>query len=160
MDFRIMNEETFTFKDGKIYLMLLKDNGKFGIELADRTKAFGRIMCADRKHAEYLFKIITKSILKKKTLAKAEELIHLSLKRKSLPETVFLFLANSQVFSQDKIGVIVFDYNIKVKAVYDVIGEEKKKGGLTINVYFKSKRKPFGRFIGTRFGKDFIFEKF
>lgn len=157
-DFRVLKENTFKFKEGKIYLMLLKDGEKFSIEVVNKSQSFGRKFAEDRKEAEFLFDITTVKIDSTKTLADAESAIRLCFDRDDLKETMFLLALEDRDMSQFEIGVLVIKLKFTTKAKYGYIKNKTKRGAITISVFFKDKNKPIGVFFGTRFGKDFRFE--
>lgn len=155
-DFRILTEETFSYKGGKLYLMLLKDFDKFGVEVVDRAQTFGRKYTKDRKEAEYLFDIIKKRLNTYKHFDVAVCAIKRSFERNNLNETMFLLVAEERITSQTKIGRMVKKFKLNVVSKAGIYRDSRKKGAITIYVYFGGK--VFGRFYGTRFGEDFSFE--
>lgn len=158
-DFRILKENTFKFKDGKLYLMLLRENDKFAIEVVDKSKTFGRKFADNRKEAESLFDITTIKIDSKKTLTEAELEIRNCFNRNDLRETIFLLLLKDKNISQNEIGKMLFELKFTTKARYNYLKGVKKEGAITIYVFFDIKRKkPIGRFSGTRFLNDFDWE--
>jgi hypothetical protein len=155
-EFRILKEETFSYKGGKLYLMLLKDFDKFGVEVVDRIQTFGRKYAKDRKEAEYLFDIITKRLNTYKDIDVATCAIKRCFARKNLNETMFLLVAEERITSQTKIGRMVKKFKLNVEAKVGYFRDSRKKGAITIYIYFGGK--VFGRFYGTRFSDDFSWE--
>jgi len=156
-DFRILNENTFSFKGGKLYLMLLRENAKFGVEVVDREKTFGRKFAKDREEAVFLFETIGKRLSRCTNLKSAEDSIKKAFSRKKLSEILFLFTAEGRTLTQDEIGELVIKYGLKVRTKYDYALDKRKKGAITIYVFFETKGKSIGKFYGKRFGSDFIF---
>ncbi len=157
-DFRVLKENTFKFKEGKLYLMLLRDGGKFAIEVVDSLKSFGRKFADDRKEAEFLFDITTTKIDSKLTLPDAESAIRLCFDRDDLKETMFLLALEDREMSQFEIGTMLIKLKFTTKVKYGYLQKKTKRGAITIKVFFKDKNKPIGEFFGTRFGKDFRFK--
>lgn len=158
-DFRILKEQTFKFKDGKLYLMLLREDNRFAIEVVDKSKTFGRKFADNRKEAELLFDITINKIDSKKTLVEAELEIKNCFDRGDIRETMFLLLLKENKISQYEIGKMLIELKFTTKAKYNYLKEVKKAGAITISVFFDTnKNKPIGRFSGTRFGDDFVFE--
>ena len=157
-EFRVLNENTFDYKNGKLYLILLRDADKFGVEVVDRAKTFGRKHFADLAQAKEVFELISKKLASSKTLDTAESLIKAALGKKNSLETIFILTVANKKLCQDSIGDLTNKFKFKVKSRYNLLGDEKKRGAITIHVFFGDKKKPTGRFKGTRFGSDFIFE--
>ena len=158
-DFKVLLENTFKFKEGKLYLMLLHDNGAYAIEVVDRYKTFGRKYSNNRKEAELLFNTVINKLAPIKTLITAESLIKDSFGRTEIREIIFLLSLEDRNISQKEIGKLVIALKIKVKAKQNYLCAKRKKGAITIYVFFDIKKKAIGRFFGTRFSDDFKFEK-
>ena len=158
IDFRILKENTFKFKDGKLYLMLLRENNKFAIEIVDKSKTFGRTFAEDRKEAEFLFDATTDKLNLKNTLAEAVVAIKFIFDRDDFKETLFLLSLEDRDMSQFEIGTLVIKLKFSTKVKYGYLKKVTKRGAITIKVFFKDKSKPIGMFFGTRFGKDFVWE--
>ena len=158
-DFRIILENTFKFKAGKLYLMLIKEDNRFAVEIVDKYKTFGRKFAKNRKEAEFLFDIITTKIDSKKTLPDAELEIKNCFNRSNLREIMFLLLLKDKDISQYEIGSMLTELRFSTRSRYNYLKEVKKEGAITIYVFFDIKRKkPIGRFFGQRFSKEFKFE--
>lgn len=157
-DFRILKENTFKFKGENLYLMLLRENNRFAIEVVDKSKTFGRKFAESRKEAEFLFDRTTIRLDSKKTLHDAEEVIKICFDRDDPKETTFLLSLEDREMSQFEIGVLVIKLKFTTKVKYGYLDKVKKKGAITIFVFFEDKSKPIGKFWGKRFGKDFQFE--
>lgn len=157
-DFRVLSEVTFNFRGDKLYLMLLRDSNKYGVEVVDRDKTFGRKFARDRSNAEYVYNTISKRIDRCKSIEEANNIITKAFSRRSLTETVLLFMVDEKVLSQNKVGEIIFDLNLNVaKSTNDFFLNKTKKGYLTIFIRIKSDKAVFGCFAGKRFGKNFKF---
>lgn len=155
-EFRILKEETFSYRGEKLYLMLLRDGNKFGVEVVDRAQTYGRKYTQDRKEADYLFELITKRLNTYRDFDVAVCAIKRSFERKNLNETMFLLVAEERITSQTKIGRMVKKFKLKVESKAGYFRDTRKAGAITIYIYFGNKI--FGRFYGTRFGEDFGWE--
>jgi len=158
-DFRVILESTFKFKEEKLYLMLLRENGMFGVELVDRKKTFGRKYTKDRKQADLLFDEISNRLSEFKSLHLAEEFIKDSFKTKSIDKLLFIIMANGKTITQNDIVKMKDKVNFNLKLKFDFERKVKKKDALTIYVYEKRlDKKPFGVMVGTTNGDDLKFE--
>lgn len=158
-DFRILNESTIDFKNNKLYVMLLREFGEYGVEVASKTDGLGRKFAEDKDKATRLFEAVAEKLSKIKNFEKAETKIKSYFELKDINEIIFLLESEDVVRSQVSIGDLYVSFKLKVKSHYDKKGDEYCLGAITIYVFFKNKRKPIGRFIGTRFGDDFTFER-
>ena len=158
-DFRILNEHTINFKKDKIYVMLLKELGNFGVEVTSKEKGYGRKFAEDKAKATELFDAIATKLSKIKTFELAEKKLKSYFSIKDINEVLFLLNSEDVVRSQASIGDLNVNFKLKTKPHYDTKGDAHSEGSVTLDVYFGKKRKPIGRFIGTRFGEDFIFER-
>jgi hypothetical protein len=157
-DFKILNEETFNLKADKIYLMLLRDGVRFGVEVVDHEKTFGRIYAEDRIEADTLFDLITNRLSQYKYTLEAEIFLRKLFSLTKTNEMYFFLAVYGNKLSQVAIGRLIKKFGLRVTSKAGFLGNKKKAGAITINVFFESKGKSFGRFYGTRFGKDFLFE--
>ena len=158
LEFRILKEHTFKFKEGKLYLMLLREGDRFGVEVVDRNKTFGRKYTTDRKEADLLFNTIEKRLSVYNDLLSAEFKIKSCLKKTDLKEMMFLLSLEDREMSQAEIGQLLIKQKFQVKTKYNVCRTEKKDGSITIYVFFDIKKKALGRFYGERFSKKFKWE--
>lgn len=157
--FIVLKEQTFKFKEVKLYLMLLLVNEHFGVEIVNNKETFGRKHLDKRKEAEKLFDLIDDRVCRCKNLPDAEAAMKRCFSLKKLNQMVFVLLAEDKILSQHEIGRIVINNKPdKVKTKYDYLGNKKQKGAITIYVFFDTKRKPIGRFSGKRFSKEFTWE--
>lgn len=156
-DFRILKESTFNMKGGKLYLMMLREEGRFGVEVVNRSETLGRQFGDDRPCAESMFDKLEEKLSKIQMLSEAETTIRgmLSLKPN---EFKFVLSSDDVVLSQAEVGRLMIKHKpTSVKTKYNQLFDAKKKGSITIYVFFG--KKPIGRFAGVRFGKNFKFEK-
>ncbi len=136
-EFRILNENTFSLKGNKLYVMLLRENGNFGVEVVDRHKTFGRKFAEDKQEADALFEIITQKISLCKSLEEAEQMIESSFKRKNTKETLFLLLVKDAKLSQEDFGKLVAKFKLKVKPKYNFLLDKRKMFSF-FQVYFNA----------------------
>lgn len=158
-DFRILNESTINFKDNKLYVMLLRELDAYGVEVASKNEGFGRKFANDKEGAVELFDAVAEKLSTVKNFELAKTKIKSCFALKDINEIIFLLKSEDVVRSQSSIGDLHIYFKFKTKAKYDTKGDEYCLGAITIYVFFKNKRKPIGRFIGTRFSDDFIFER-
>lgn len=154
--FRILREQTFNLRGGKIYLMLIIDCGLFGVEVVNRSESYGRKTLTTRAKADLLFKSFEFSLNECKDLKTAEDIIRVSLAGKSLEDIFFLLKVYGKKFSQTVIGEIVSEFKLAVNVKRGFLRDEKKVGAITITVSLNSK--VIGRFFGTRYGTNFQFQ--
>lgn len=157
-DFRILKEETFNFKGGKLYVMLLRENAKFGIEVVDREKSFGRKFTANRDEADFLFESIANRLSKYKNIKDAEAAIKRSFSLEPIDKLLFVLIVDDSVISQNDIVSLKDKLKFKTRVKIDYFKKKKKENALTIYVYSDSEKKPFGVLIGTREAKDLRLE--
>jgi hypothetical protein len=158
-DFRILAEETFTFKGGKLYVMLLREDAKFGVEVVNREKTFGRLFSDDRQSAEFLFDSVKNRLLLYKKIGDAEDAIVLCFGLKSMSKILFSLTMGDRVTNNADMKEIryKFDHDIRLKFGYKK--KLKELNGLTIYIYeSRTSRKPFGLLYGTDRGDDMLFE--
>ncbi|HUU87999.1 MAG TPA: hypothetical protein VMX17_09620 [Candidatus Glassbacteria bacterium] len=158
-DFRILGENTISFKKDKLYVMLLRDSGEFGVEVTTKSEGLGRKLLESKEKAVELFDALSEKLLKEIDIAKAINSVKVYFKLKDINEVLFLLNSEDIVRSQNSIGDLYDLFKFKVKTKYDTKGDDYLLGSITIYIFFKNKTKPIGRFSGTRFGDDFIFER-
>jgi len=158
-EFRILNESTVSFKNNKLYIMLLREFGEYGVEVASKTEGLGRKFAEDKAKATELFDAVAEKLVNIKSFERAEEKIKSYFSLKDINEIIFLLKSEDVVRSQISIGDLCVYFRFKAKSKYDTKGDEYCLGAITIYIFFGKKKKPIGRFIGTRFGDDFVFEK-
>ena len=158
-DFKILEERTIGFKNNKLYVMLLRELGEFGVEVASKTEGFGRKFAEDRTKATELFEAVADKLSTIKNFDKAEATIKDCFSLKDLNEIFFLLKSEDVVRSQASIGDLYDIFKFIVKPKFNYKGDKKSKGSLTIYISFGKKKKPIGRFIGTEYGDDFVFER-
>ena len=158
-DFYILDERTVNFKNNKLYVMLLKEFGEFGVEVASKSKGLGRKFAKDKDKASELFDAVADKLSHIKSFEQAETRIKSYFSLKDVNEIIFLLKSEDVVRSQTSIGDLSVYFRFKAKSKYDCKGDVNCLGAITIYVFFGKKKKPIGRFIGTRFGDDFIFER-
>lgn len=158
-DFRILNEITINFKSNKLYIMLLRELGMFGVEVASKSDGYGRKFTEDKIKATELFESIANKLKKTNNFDIAEEKIKSYFSLKDINEIMFLLKSEGIIRTQSSIGELYDSFKFKAKPKYNYKGDIKNKGFLTIYIFFRNKKKPIGRFIGERFGNEFIFER-
>jgi hypothetical protein len=152
-EFRILNENTFNLKGGKLYTMLLRDNGIFGVEVVDREKTYGRKMTENLKQAEFLFDSISDRLIKYKTFTDAVSAIERCFGLDSLNKTLFTLIMDDKIGSQADIVAM------KGKFKFVTLPKFGKDDSLIVNIFEKrTDKKPYGVLIGTVKGDDFKFE--
>lgn len=157
-DFRILMEDTFEFKGGKLYLMLMRENSNFGVEVMNRTKTFGRKMAKDREEADLLYDFVSDKIKKYKTITDAEDAIKRCFVFKSVDKLLFILMADDNVISQNDIVSLKDKVNLKTRVKINYLKNKKKKDALTVYVFLGSDKKAFGVLTGTLEAKDLKFE--
>jgi hypothetical protein len=60
--FRIIAEETHKYKKDSLFVLVFRDGEKYGIDVANSTSNFGRVIVDDRDKASYLFSLINEYI--------------------------------------------------------------------------------------------------
>ena len=158
-DFRVIAEETFSYKEGKLYLMLINENNQFSIEVVDKKKTFGRQLTKDREQADLLYNQFIKSLSSYEGFVQAEEAVVECLKLKTVDKMVFFLLTKDTIITQKDIvnlkGKIIFKTRVKIEYHRNI----KKENGLTVYVYLNSDKKAFGVLIGNREAQDLKFFK-
>lgn len=158
-EFRILNESTISFKNNKLYVMLLKEFDEYGVEVATKNEGLGRKFTENKDKAIELFDAVADKLNTIKNFEKAEDKIKTYFTLKDINEIIFLLKSEDVVRSQVSIGDLYVSFKFRVKTKYDTKGDDYCLGAITIYIFFKNKRKPIGRFIGTYLGEDFIFER-
>jgi hypothetical protein len=152
-DFRILRENTFNLKGGKLYLMLLRENGNYGVEVVDREKTFGRKMSKDRKEADFLFDTIEDRLARYKNLKEAEKAIESCFGFKSLDKLLFVLIMDDRISCQADIVAM------KGKVKFVTRPEFGDNDSLTVYIFEnKTDKKPYGVLKGTTKVNDFKFE--
>lgn len=158
-DFRIILENTFKFKEGKLYLMLLREDGRFGVEVVNREKTFGRRFAKDKAEADLLFDLTSKKLYKYKKKDDAESALKRCFSLKSIDTLKFMLFVDDNTISQADIMEMRSSIEFRTRVKIDYRKNKKEENALTIYIYesFKHK-KPFGVLVGTREAKDLRFE--
>ncbi len=159
-DFRIIQENTLNYKGNRLFVMMLRDGDKFGVEVVDKTKTFGRKYTENRKEAEKLFDVLSSRLKRCDDLAIAEKAIKMSFERMVFKEIVFLLTVGDKMFTQKECGRMVAEFKLSVLPFYNVLLDEEKQGALTVEFWFEKGGASIGRYAGTRFSNDFKFELF
>lgn len=152
-EFRILRENTFSLKGGKLYLMLLRENGIFGVEVADRAKTFGRKMAKDRKGADFLFDSIEERLSRYDNVKDAEKAIENCFGFKSLDKLMFVLVMDDRICSQSDI--------VAIKGKIKFITRPEFGENDSLEVFISENRtdkKPYAVLKGTTKGDDFKFE--
>lgn len=158
-DFKIFREETFSFKGGKMYLMLLCEDGNFGVEVVNREKTFGRKNTKNRAEADFLFETISDKLLKYKVLAEAENAIVRCFEMNSINKLLFVLIAEDSITTQADIVVIHGKFEFITRPKFGYVKKKKELNGLTIYLYEnRSDKKPYGLLYGSTNANDFKFE--
>lgn len=157
-DFRILSETTVNFKGEKLYIMLLRESDKFGVEVVDKEKTFGRKYANNRKEAEFLFEVISTKLSSYRKIKLAEKAIIESFKLKAVDKTILFLYAYEKTLSRNLIKKMARKLKFKIRIIEGLYEGNKIEGVITINVYFNEENKVFGKFVGTLLDKDFIFE--
>ena len=161
-DFRILKEETVPYKGGKLYLMLLRENARFGVEVVNREKTFGRKYASTRKEADKLFDLITDKLFKYKLIVDAENAIARCFSVDSNDKFIFVLVADDTILTQADISPLKekVEFRTRIKLGYNK--NKREKNALTIYIYLGSRltsnQKAFGVLVGTRKAKDLKFE--
>lgn len=158
-DFRILSENTFNLKGGKLYVMLLRDNGNYGVEVVDREKTFGRKMTETRKQAEFLFDSISDRLNRYKCLKDAVNAIERCFALDSVDKVLFTLIMDDRVSAQADIVSMKGKVKFISQPLFNVKKDVKEKGALTVYIYEKrTDKKPYAVLVGTIKVNDFKFE--
>lgn len=133
--------------------MLLRENGNFGVEVADREKTFDRKMTKDRKEADLLFDSIEDRLARYKHLRDAEKAIETCFGFKSLDKLLFVLIMDDRISSQADI--------VAIKGRVKFVTRPKFGDDDALTVYIfenRADKKPYGVLKGTTRGDDFKFE--
>lgn len=155
-DFEIVSEDTIKFEDGSICVATIKKNGLSLIEITNSKECICRL---DTDKETRKFKNLIINRLETYTNTHVAEFFLKRLSTMSLSEVELILTAEEKFLSSAKVGELLRKLNFKTKSKRGYLGDIKKKGSITINVYSSLKEKPFGRFFGTFLGNDFEFEK-
>lgn len=158
-DFRVLLETTFNYKGGKLYLMLLRDSGRFAVEVVNKSKTFGRKFAKDRNEADDIFGLTSEKLSKYTSLLDAESSIKRCFSVKSMTKLKFLLTVDDNVITLSDIVSLrkKIDFRTRVKINYK--RNAKEDNALTVYVYESRRhKKPWGLFVGTREAKDLKFE--
>jgi len=158
-DFRILSENTFNLKGGKLYVMLLRDNDNYGVEVVDREKTFGRKMTESRKQAEFLFDSVTERLSRYKNLKDAVFAIEKCFAFKSLDKLLFVLIMDDKVCSQADIVAMKGKFKFKTRLKFGYNKNVKDKDSLTVYIYEnQTAKKPYGVLFGSADSKNMKFE--
>jgi hypothetical protein len=158
-DFKVINENTFSFKDGELYVMLLRENGEFGVEVVDREKTFGRKITQDYKTADFLFESVINRLSQYKCLEDAENAIMKCFAFDSLDKLLFVLIMDDRISSQSDIVSIESKFNFIIRLKFGYRKKIKNKNSITIYVYEKiTDKKPYALLYGSDMANDMRFE--
>lgn len=157
-EFRVISENTFDLKGGKLYTMLLRENENFGVEVVNRTKTFGRKLTKNRKEADILFDAVSDKIAKYKHIKDAESAITRCFSLKGMDKLLFVLVAEDSVITQKDIVSLKDRIDFKTRVKINYVKNVRKENALTVYIYLGLDKKAFGVLIGTREAKDLKFE--
>lgn len=158
-DFRIIKENTFSLKGGKLYTMLLRENGVFGVEVVDRTKTFGRKFAKTFEDAEFLFDSIAERIAQYKDLTDAENAIARCFAFKSLDKLLFVLIMDDRLSSQADIVAIKGKFKFRTRLKFGYRKKVKDIDSLTIYIYdTETSKRPYAVMYGAADAQKLIFE--
>jgi hypothetical protein len=147
--FKILEEATFNLRGGKLFLMLLNDEGKFAVEVVNNKESFGRKFAKNEKEAELLFETLSEKLDTFKCTAKATLAVKKYFAFKAVDKILFLILSDKDKLGQKDIRSMKKKISFKIKV--NIEGDSVK-----IDVFFPDETK-FGTFTGTVNDNDLIF---
>lgn len=149
-DFKILDEVTFTYKGGKLYLMFLKEGDTFCVEVIDRGKTYGRKSARSRAEASMLFDALSGKLSTFKCFDKAAKTLTKYFAFTNINKILFVILSDETKFGQKDVIALKEKLDFKMKVV---IEDES----VTIDVFLSGKKK-FGTFTGTTNDNDLVFK--
>lgn len=152
--FKIITEEKHIYKKDSLFVLVFKEDNKYGIDVTNSTSNFGRVRIESKEHTQYLFSGLNEFLIDEKDYFEACNAI-------------------SSILSYDTIEEIIitlhtYRRNIEKFEVYPLIqmlGLEKEDSRLVggthfIKVYKKGEDEALGEFISMMGTNKYLFHFF
>lgn len=160
-EFKIIEDNIINYNDNnQLYIMTIKVNGLYYVEINTRTKHIGRKLIYDRKTSDFVVEQIIQSLSKYKKLQSALDILNHAFKTKYLNEFMFLVKVINQEYFFEEVFIIQKRFRCiqhNVSCVDDI--DEAIEITNTIPVCFPDQQFPIGFFqtINKAIGSKYIF---
>lgn len=156
--FKILEEKTFSYSKGELYLMLLQENNRFIVQVTDRTKSLGREFTNCKRKSELLFTILYKRLASYHKLIDAEIAAKHCLSLTHIDKMIFAALATGGTLGQKHIVYLKNKIEFKTKIKFGYHLNYIAKGGITVFIYLWEKEHLFAVLTGSDDAKKLKFE--
>ncbi len=156
--FKILEEKTFSYSKGELYIMLMQEGNRYGVEVTDRTKTLGRKFTRSKKSAELLYNILSKRLSSYNKLVDAEIAAKHCLSLTHIDKMIFAALACGGTLGQKHIVYLKNKIEFKTKIKFGYHLNFPTKGGITVFIYLWEKEHLFAVLTGSDDAKKLKFE--
>lgn len=153
-DFRILYEKTHRYidninKDAEIFLMLIREGDKYGVELNTRTSFVGKVLMSSRTLAEDTYRIFERQLSIHLFSNDAVGVMEIIFGHKTIRQIRFVADVLQYEFSQAFIKKLKIKHNCKIEYEYDESGDSFLEKECRIKIWLPGDDKHIGSFIGT-----------
>lgn len=157
--YTIVEEVACSYNDRpELYIMLVRINDRYGVEINNRTSLVGRIMCKNRLLAEARHIQIERSVKKYCSYAGAISMLNIAFAMPSLKECTFIINHINTRVDFNTLCKIKRVYGYKTHPLVEDIIFEDKSYNLSIEITFPGSDFPLGKFIAPDVDSKFSFE--
>jgi len=158
IQFKILEEKTFTYSKGELYIMLMQEGNRFGVLVTDRAKSLGRKFTGSNKKAKLLYNILSIRLSSHNKLVDAEIATRYCLSLSHIDKMIFAALANGGTLGQKHIVYLKNKIEFKTKIKFGYHLNYPTKGGITVFIYLWEKEHLFAVLTGKDDAKKLKFE--
>jgi len=157
-EFKIIEEATLTFIDGdKLYLMLIKENTNYFIEVDSEKARIGKRQVRSRKEGEVVFEQMAKRLNTYFDLWSAVEMLNIAYGLKTIREHMFLVNNLNREVGLNDIFKFKLQYYCETTPVLVDLVFEQAEFNKTIYITFPGRKEPLGYFKATSEDSNFWF---
>lgn len=152
--FKITTEEKHKYKKDSLFVLMFKEDEKYGIDVSNSTSNFGRVILEDKENVQYIFSVLNEYILEQKEYMDA--CIHVS------------SILSYNTFEEIVLMIHTYKRNIEKFEVYaltQMLGLKKNESRLLGGAHFikvcrKNEAEDLGEFISIPHGNKYKFHFF
>jgi hypothetical protein len=157
-EFKIIEEATLSFIEGdKLYLMLIKDNGNYFIEVDSKTSCIGKRQVRSRKEGEVVFEQMEKRLCCYFDVWSAFEMLDFAFAMETIREHMFLVNNLNREVSFNEIWKFKRQYMCQTTPVITDLIYEDCSYNKTIYITFPGRKEPLGYFKAPDEDSNFTF---
>lgn len=160
-EFKIIEDNIINYNgNNQLYIMIIKVNGRYYVEINTRTKHIGRKLIYDRKTSDFVVDQLIQCLSKYSTIQSALDVLNHAFKTKYLNEFMFLVKVMNQEYFFEEVFIIQKRFrcsNQNVSCLDDI--DEAIEITNTIPICFPEQQFPIGYFqiANKTIGSKYIF---